>query len=109
MRNKAQSTLEYMFFLGVFLVALIAAAFYLKRGFQGNWRNSATQLGEGINSGSTIFTAGENDQYEPGRMHLSNSAEAHQTSSSSSTGEALGQATMRLKQTVSVSEEVEGF
>jgi hypothetical protein len=45
MMQKAQSTLEVTVVLAIFIAALLSMATYIKRGMQGNYRNSADELG----------------------------------------------------------------
>ena len=47
MRNKAQTTLEYVVLFGVIVAALVAMQVYLKRGMQGRIRGYAEQLTQG--------------------------------------------------------------
>lgn len=42
--RRGQSTLEYIYLIGIVAAALIAAFFYIHRGFQGNLRSNAEQL-----------------------------------------------------------------
>ncbi len=44
--KSAQTTLEYLYLIGVVAVALIATLVYISRGFQGNIRMQANQVGE---------------------------------------------------------------
>lgn len=58
---KAQSTLEYTVVIAVFAAALIAMTTYIKRGFQGNYRQNADQIGsayepKNTTSDSTLVT-----------------------------------------------------
>lgn len=43
--RKAQSTLEYTLVIAVFVAALISMTVYIKRGFQGNYRQTADEIG----------------------------------------------------------------
>lgn len=43
--RKAQSTLEYTLVVAVFAAALISMTTYIKRGFQGNYRQTADGIG----------------------------------------------------------------
>lgn len=54
--RRGQSMIEYVYLLAITVAALLTMAVYMRRGFQGNWRSQADQLGE---------------QYSPGRMTLS--------------------------------------
>ncbi len=45
--RRAQSTLEYIFLIAMLAVALIVMSAYMKRGFQGNWRQLSEQVGAG--------------------------------------------------------------
>jgi hypothetical protein len=56
--KKGQSTLEYVFLIGVGAAALIAMLVYIGRGLQGNLRNQAEQLGA--------------QQYAPGKTTIHN-------------------------------------
>ena len=47
MLRKAQSTLEYVYLLAIMAAAIIAMLVYMKRGFQGNLRGQAEQIGAG--------------------------------------------------------------
>ena len=51
--RRAQTTLEYVYLVGIVAVALIVMLVYISRGFQGKLREQADQLGE---------------QYSPGNM-----------------------------------------
>ncbi len=51
--RKGQSTLEYVYLIGIAAVAIIAVLVYVSRGFQGKLRLQASQMG---------------DQYSPGNM-----------------------------------------
>lgn len=51
--RKGQSTLEYVYLIGIVAVAIIAVLVYVSRGFQGKLRLQANQTGE---------------QYSPGNM-----------------------------------------
>jgi hypothetical protein len=53
--RRAQSTIEYIMVIGVLAASLIAMGAYMKRGFHGNVRNMADQLGS---------------QYEPGKTAI---------------------------------------
>lgn len=66
--RRGQSTLEYVLLIGAAVVAFIAMTIYIGRGFQGNLRNQADQLGAG--------------QYEPGKTTINNSEEKIVTSTS---------------------------
>jgi len=43
--RKAQSTLEYTLVIAIFAAALISMTVYIKRGFQGNYRKTADEIG----------------------------------------------------------------
>ncbi|MFA6358483.1 MAG: hypothetical protein WCY09_07500 [Candidatus Omnitrophota bacterium] len=51
--KRGQTTLEYVYLVGVVAVAVIAMLVYISRGFQGRLRTNANQVGE---------------QYSPGNM-----------------------------------------
>lgn len=54
MCRKGQSTLEYVFLIGIVAVSIAAMLVYMKRGFQGNIRTYSDQLGAGsYSSGNT--------------------------------------------------------
>lgn len=56
--KRGQSTLEFAFLIGVVAVAVTAMLVYMKRGFQGNIRSSANQIGAGhYEPGSTTTVA----------------------------------------------------
>jgi Flp pilus assembly pilin Flp len=44
--RQAQTTLEYVYLVGIVAVALIVMLVYVSRGFQGNLRIQADQMGE---------------------------------------------------------------
>jgi len=73
--RRAQSTLEYIFFIAMLTAALIAMLVYMQRGFQGNWRQLSEQVGAG--------------SYDPKNTTINNTetkkTEAIVTSSSNST------------------------
>jgi uncharacterized protein (UPF0333 family) len=52
-RNKAQTTLEYAILIGVVVAGLIAMQVYLKRGYQGNLKESADSMGKQFSPGYT--------------------------------------------------------
>lgn len=57
MRNKAQSTLEYVFVIIAAVAALLAIGVYIKRGSEGRLRRDAEQLSSSAYSpGATIGT-----------------------------------------------------
>lgn len=43
--RRGQATLEYVYFMGIFIVVLIAMGIYMKRGFQGKYRDLGEQIG----------------------------------------------------------------
>lgn len=43
--RKAQSALEYTLVIALFTAALISMTVYIKRGFQGNYRQTADEIG----------------------------------------------------------------
>ena len=45
--RRGQSTLEYIFFIAMLAAALIVMLVYMKRGFEGNWRQLSEQVGAG--------------------------------------------------------------
>jgi hypothetical protein len=45
-RKKAQSTLEYAVIIACVVAGLLAMQIYIKRGFQGRFRESADSIGE---------------------------------------------------------------
>lgn len=73
--RRGQSTLEYIFFIAMLAAALIAMLVYMKRGFEGNWRQLSEQVGAG--------------SYDPKNTTINNTetkhTEAKVTSSSTST------------------------
>jgi hypothetical protein len=61
--RKAQSTLEYTLVIAVFAAALISMTVYIKRGFQGNYRQTADGIGsayepKNTTSDTTFFSNG---------------------------------------------------
>jgi len=66
--KRAQSTLEISFLIGVVAVAITAMLAYINRGFQGNIRTSADQIGSG--------------HYEPGKVTKATNSEIKDTTSS---------------------------
>jgi len=56
MRNRAQSTLEYVVMIAVIAAALFAMQIYIKRGMQGKMRESADSIGQGFlySPGATV-------------------------------------------------------
>ncbi|MEK7308299.1 MAG: hypothetical protein AAB089_04440 [Nitrospirota bacterium] len=53
MMRRAQTTLEYVFLIGIVAAALIAILAYVSRGFQGKLRNQADEMGEQYSPGHT--------------------------------------------------------
>ena len=54
MRNsRGQSTLEYVILVGFVVAALIAMGVYMKRGFQGRFKESTDQVGQQYSPGNT--------------------------------------------------------
>ena len=54
MRNsRGQSTLEYVILAGFVVAALIAMGVYMKRGFQGRFKESTDQVGQQYSPGYT--------------------------------------------------------
>jgi hypothetical protein len=43
--RRGQSTLEYIYILGIFIVAIIAMGIYMKRGFEGKYHELGGQMG----------------------------------------------------------------
>jgi len=70
--KRGQTTLEYVYLIGVAAVALIAALVYVSRGFQGNVRLSSDQIGAG--------------QYDPQNMNVNNVEVKHSISKITSKG-----------------------
>ncbi|MFH0854903.1 MAG: hypothetical protein V1869_00065 [Candidatus Omnitrophota bacterium] len=65
MLRKGQSTLEYVYLLAIVAAAIIAMTVYIKRGFQGNLRSQADQLGAGgYSPGNTSASSRENKGLE---------------------------------------------
>jgi len=52
-RNKAQTTLEYAILIGVIIAGLVAMQVYLKRGYQGQLKESADSMGKQFSPGYT--------------------------------------------------------
>jgi len=52
-RQKGQSTLEYVILLGFVVAALIAMGVYMKRGTEGKLRESVDQIGDQYSAGET--------------------------------------------------------
>ena len=46
MKNKAQSTIEFVVLLVIVIGAFIAMQNYIKRGLQGRWKSAVDDLGE---------------------------------------------------------------
>lgn len=59
MRNRAQSTLEYVVMIAVIAAALFAMQIYIKRGMQGRMRESADNIGQGFlySPGATVSSS----------------------------------------------------
>ena len=63
MKRRSQTTLEFVFLIGVVSVAITAMLVYMKRGFQGNIRTTADQIGAGhYEPGSIVVTNNEKRQ-----------------------------------------------
>ena len=45
-KREGQSTVEYVFLITVVVGALIASILYIKRGFQGRWKQAVDQMGD---------------------------------------------------------------
>lgn len=56
--KKGQTTLEYAYIIGIAAAAIVVILVYISRGFQGNIRDKADQIGAG--------------QYEPGKTTVNN-------------------------------------
>ncbi|MBI4707612.1 MAG: hypothetical protein HY761_06775 [Candidatus Omnitrophica bacterium] len=52
-RNRGQSILEYAVLLGVVVAAVLIMQVFVKRGFQGNLKESADKMGEQFSAGGT--------------------------------------------------------
>ena len=55
--RRGQSTLDYIFTLGILIAALITMGVYMKRGFQGKYRELGEQVGaqySPLNTASTL-------------------------------------------------------
>jgi uncharacterized protein (UPF0333 family) len=52
-RNNGQSILEYAVLLGVVVAAVLIMQVFVKRGFQGNLKESADKMGEQFSAGGT--------------------------------------------------------
>ncbi|MBI4982884.1 MAG: hypothetical protein HZC15_07140 [Candidatus Omnitrophica bacterium] len=52
-RNSGQSILEYAVLLGVVVAAVLIMQVFVKRGFQGNLKESADKMGEQFSAGGT--------------------------------------------------------
>ncbi len=52
--RKAQSALEYTLAVALFAAAVISMSVYIKRGFQGNYRQSADEIGSAYEPKNTI-------------------------------------------------------
>ncbi len=83
--SKAQSALEYAVVIAVFVAALISMSSYIKRSFQGNYRDSADQIG---------------NSYEPKNTTSDITITSNSTSTSSATTNEVGG---RLRTTDTVS------
>ena len=70
--RRGQSTLEYVYVIGIAAVALIAVLAYMSRGFQGSLRNQSEQLGAG--------------SYDPKNINVNNTETKHTVGSVVSTG-----------------------
>jgi len=54
--RRGQATLEYICLLGIFVAALIATGIYVKRGFQGKYRDLGEQIGSQYSPAATTST-----------------------------------------------------
>ncbi len=53
LKERGQSTLEYVILVGFVVAALIAMGVYMKRGFQGRLRESTDQIGQQFSADHT--------------------------------------------------------
>ena len=51
--RRGQATLEYVYLLGILIVALIAMGIYMKRGFQGKYHELSEQVGSQYSPNAT--------------------------------------------------------
>jgi hypothetical protein len=58
LKNPGQSALEYMIFIVLLVIALIASQIYIKRAMQGKWREAADSIGQQYDPNAT-FTFGD--------------------------------------------------
>jgi len=67
MKNKAQSTAEYVIVLGLIVGAVIAMQTYVKRGMQGRIKNAADYVDNSAEqlTGAEVVPQFEAGQYEP--------------------------------------------
>ena len=54
--RRGQATLEYIYLLGILIVVLIAMGVYMKRGFQGKYRELGEQVGSQYSPTATNST-----------------------------------------------------
>jgi len=75
--RKAQSTLEYALLITVVVGVLLTMQSYIKRGMQGNLRDTTNQIGDqyspGITTGTYTLNSGSttNETYTPGTAERS--------------------------------------
>ena len=55
LKERGQSTLEYVILVGFVVAALIAMGVYMKRGFQGRLRESTDQIGQQFSAENTTY------------------------------------------------------
>ncbi|MDD5129221.1 MAG: hypothetical protein PHO40_06205 [Candidatus Omnitrophica bacterium] len=63
MMKRGQAGLEYIYLVGIVIAAIVATLVYMNRGFQGNIRQKADEIGSG--------------QYEPGNTTANNTETKH--------------------------------
>jgi Flp pilus assembly pilin Flp len=85
--RKAQSTIEYIVIIGAFAAAVIAAGVYINRGFQGQVRGLADQMGEQYAPGQMTSSISETTNLSSSETTVSSSSEGILTSQSSDTTE----------------------
>jgi hypothetical protein len=85
--RRGQSLVEYAILLIIIIAAFVTMQVYLKRGFQGRWKDSVDQLG---------------DQYDPGKMsgvvthRVESTSESRLKTIHARSGDATGYYTVRV-------------
>ena len=85
--RRAQSTIEYVIVVGCLAAALITVGVYMRRGYQGNIRSLADQVGEHYEPGKTTIESHETTTTIASETTIGNSFDGTFTAQNSDTTE----------------------